>query len=635
MKARALITTIALLLAATIRQAQGDAPQAQGDAVQYRIDLARYFPSAAAEAQTRAAVIADAKAFAASGTPAGSTALLEWLKRYDALLIGLERHDIYVYLKAEENDQDNADAKADDALGNTEELISDRVVEAARQLGETRILSLTEHPALAPYRYLLTTSLAKAQHQLGQTEARSVALAVTPVLDAAATSYKALRKSSATIESNQDAYAALLVSISIARSGVARLRGFSGAAAASYFDRSIDPASVERTLQAVRDSNAYVEYLGVAARAPKPAFSPAPIPVSDAIPLILAAVQPMGTEYAGAYATLLNHDNHRLEICTAPECDDTGFSVGFLGSESGVYFGGYDGTTAKARAVSHESGHAVHRQFVAAHQPIAAYNQGPAFMFESFALFNELLFLDHLYKNAATGAERAYYLNYFLRDATFQVFGSAKETELESAIYRGVDDGTIKTAADFNALTAKVFARYDTSSADDPSTQLYWASNRLFFTDPLYDVNYLYAGLLALRYFTQFETDPKGFSPRYGALLKNGFNDSPAALERRFLGIDLSDERALVANATALIDARTKMLAELYRGVALREVEKAASRDAGRGGGRVGCAGRAAAVFAPGQSPQRVAGDLESMESADGTYPNAAYTHEYPSTSSG
>ena len=396
----------------------------------------------------------------------------------------LERHDIYVYLKAEENDEDTADAKADDALGNAEELISDRVVEAARQLGETRILSLTQRPALAPYRYLLTTSLAQARHRLGPAEARSVALAVTPVLDAAAASYKALRKSNATIESNQDAYAALLVSIASARNGVARLRGFSGAASASYFDRSIDPASVERTLQAVRGSNAYAQYLGVASKAPKPAFSPAPIPVADAIPMILAAVQPMGTEYAGAYAALLNPANQRLDICTAPECDDTGFSVGFLGSESGVYFGGYDGTTAKARALSHESGHAVHRQFMATHQPIAAYNKGPAFMFESFAIFNELLFLDHLYKNAATGAERAYYLNYFLHDATFQVFGSAEETELESAIYRGVDDGTIKTAADFNALTTKVFARYDPSSVDDPSTKLYWARNRLFFTDP-------------------------------------------------------------------------------------------------------------------------------------------------------
>ena len=178
----------------------------------------------------------------------------------------LERHDIYVYLKAEENDHDIADAKADDALGNAEQLISDRVVTAAQYLGESRIARFTRNHSLAPYSYLLTNSLGLAAHRLSTAEARSITVAVTPVLDAASASYRALRKSSATIKSNQDAYAALLVSIAGARNGVARLRGFPSATQAAYFDRSIDTASVERTLQAVRDSGAYARYLAVAAK---------------------------------------------------------------------------------------------------------------------------------------------------------------------------------------------------------------------------------------------------------------------------------------------------------------------------------------------------------------------------------
>jgi hypothetical protein len=197
-------------------------------------------------------------------------------------------------------------------------------------------------------------------------------------------------------------------------------------------------------------------------------------------------------------------------------------------------------------------------------QPIAAYNLGPSFMFESFAIFNELLFLDHLYRTAATDEQRAYYLNYFLDDATFQIFGSAQETDLESAIYRGVDGGTIRSAADLNALTIKIFGRYDPNAAQDPATPLYWARDRLFFTDPLYDVNYLYAGLLALRYFTDFENEPASFPKRYVALLKNGFSDTPPALEKRFLGIDLSNEAELVTGASAFINARTAVLSKLY-----------------------------------------------------------------------
>ena len=173
---------------------------AEATALVYQIDLSRYFASAEAETRSRATVIANAKAFAASSTPVTPTILLHWLQRYDALLMDLERHDIYVYLKAEENDEDTADAKADDALGNAEQLISDRVVTAAQYLGESRIARFTRNHSLAPYSYLLTNSLGQAAHRLNAAEARSVTLAVTPVLDAASVSYRALRKSSATIE---------------------------------------------------------------------------------------------------------------------------------------------------------------------------------------------------------------------------------------------------------------------------------------------------------------------------------------------------------------------------------------------------------------------------------------------------
>ncbi|HEY1867866.1 MAG TPA: hypothetical protein VGG70_06175 [Candidatus Cybelea sp.] len=477
MKPLVICAIVLLLVIAPLpstRFARSGQALARGD-TEYKIDLTRYFSSAAGEAQSRATVLADAKAFAASATPLSAEALLKWLQRYDAILQSLERHDIYVYLRAEEDDRDTADAKADDRLGAAEDLISNRVTEAARGLGAAHIARLTQQPALRPYRYLLTRSLAQVVHRLTPSESRSVALAVTPVLDSAASTYKALRKSKDTIESDREAYAALLVSIASARNGVARLRGFGSAADASYFDKESRPVvGCARPRRGSRFERVRALSCGRRER-PKPGYTPPPITISDAIPLILAAEQPMGADYAGAYMQLLDPSMHRFELCSAAECDDTGFSIGFSGLESGVFYGGYNGTTKTVRAVAHESGHAVHRQFMARHQPIAAYNRGPAFMFESFAIFNELLFLDHLYRTAADNAARAYYLKYFLDDATFQVYGSAEETELESAIYRGVD-----------------------------------------------------------------------------------------CLERRFLGIELSDERTLLENAAQVIDARTQVLAALY-----------------------------------------------------------------------
>jgi oligoendopeptidase F len=531
----------------------------------YEIDLGRYFASPQVELQSRATVLADAASFVNSATPVSAPSFLRWLQRFDGLLKALKRHDIYLYLCASQNDRDDADANAEDSIGDAYDLISDRVDDAARQLGKATIQRLTLDPSLRAYQYLLLSSLDRSAHQLSPQKQQIVDAVLTPVLDSASATYKRMRKAGGSLENGADAYAALLVSIASARNGLARLRGFHSAAEAAYFDRTIDPASVQRTLDAVRGSHAYANYLTVAARAQKPAYNPPVVSIADAIPSILAAEAPMGDQYASAYKRLLDSSNRRLEICSEPECDDDGFSVGFAGSTSGVYYGGYDGRTHAVRAVAHESGHAVHRQFMNEHQPIAAYNRGPSFMFESFAIFNELLFLDGMYRSAPNQRVRAYYLNYFLDDATFQVFGSAEETDLEASIYRGIDNGSIRTFADLEALSKNVFAKYDPRSVNDPATPLYWAADRLYFTDPLYDVNYLYAGLLALTYFQMYERDPQAFAPRYVALLKNGFNDSPAALLQRFLSIDLTDERGLVTNAASVIDRRTQSLDALYR----------------------------------------------------------------------
>jgi len=528
----------------------------------YSIDLARYFADSAAEGRARAAVEHDTGALVASPPPATAAALVRWLRAYDDLLRRAHRHDAYLYLASERDDTDVADSRADDAIGALLHRLDNALVSVAQRLGDAGIARMARDPAVAPYAYLLRSARSRSAHRLGAAESRAVDAAVTPVLRADAAAYAALRKSAEPSASNQDAYAALLISIVTADDGVARLRGFAGAPDAAYFDRSI-PSTLPRILDAVRASKANAEYRRVAARAPNPAFSPAPMPIDAAVPVILSAERTMGEEYAHAYEALLDPSARRLEICTAEHCDRTGFSVGFSHVESAAFFGGYNGTLAEVRAVAHESGHAVHRAFMSAHQPIAAYNTGPHYLFESFAIFNELLFIDHLAQTAADDRARAYYLNYFLRDATFQVFGSAEETELESAIDRGIADRTIRTASGLDEITSTIAARYDPSAQHDPQAALAWARNRLFYTDPQYDVNYLYAGLLALRYFAAFERDPHSFPPRYVALLENGFTDTPENLERRFLGIDLDDPAGLVAGATAMIDERTHRLERL------------------------------------------------------------------------
>ena len=46
---------------------------------------------------------------------------------------------------------------------------------------------------------------------------------------------------------------------------------------------------------------------------------------------------------------------------------------------------------------------------------------------------------------------------------------------------------------------------------------------------------------LALKYYQMFKADPKGFIPRYIAMVKNGFDAPPAVILNKYLGLSLQD----------------------------------------------------------------------------------------------
>ena len=571
----------------------------------YQLDLSRYFSTPAAEQAGRSQVLAEVDAFLKrpATSLASPQALADWLAQYDSLSRALNRHDTYVYLRAEEDTDDRADAKADEALSIASTQLDAGVQETLAQVGADRLHAyLATDPKLAVYGYFIDSSLLKSAH--GKAAVQANALLTTPALDTLSASYSELRrKALAAVPApkaatgqqafdakwkpylaDEDAFAALLVPIVSLHNGEGRLEGFKGGVEARYFRLGLSTAGVDKLVAAVRQSDANARYLSVvAAEAARnlhvtPAslhawdldaadsYHPAPVPFPDVVPMILAAEQPMGGEYADEFVKLFDPASRRVEWCHAKNCDDTGFSVEVPGIPSGLYYGAYNGDVHTMRATAHEAGHAVHGEFKDRHQPLAVYANGPNFMGESFAIFNEFLFLDYLYRSAPTPQARAYYLQFFLDQVSFEVWGSAEETDLERSIYAGVQDGSLRSAADLDALTLKVLGRYTPAPALDPEMKVYWARDGLFYTDPLYDVNYLYAGLLALAYLHQLEQDPKGFPARYVALLKNGFNDTPQALEKKFLGIDMDDAEGLVKNASDLLATQSRELRALYAG---------------------------------------------------------------------
>ncbi len=169
-----------------------------------------------------------------------------------------------------------------------------------------------------------------------------------------------------------------------------------------------------------------------------------------------------------------------------------------------------------------------------------SYAQGPHFLFESFAIFNELVLADFMAGHAATPELKRYYRERWMSIKGLDAFYGAQDALLEQAIYDGVAAGTVRNADDLDSLTLKIDGQFSQFPASTPELRTRWAMVSLMYEDPLYDVNYVYGGLLALKYYDLYTTKREWFVPRYIALLKNGFNQPPAELLKQFLGIDLS-----------------------------------------------------------------------------------------------
>jgi oligoendopeptidase F len=240
-----------------------------------------------------------------------------------------------------------------------------------------------------------------------------------------------------------------------------------------------------------------------------------------------------------------------------------GFSKGFPGVTTVFFSHGYEGYYNDMRVLMHESTHAVHRQLMNNHAVRAVYADGPHYLFESFAILNELLLADTLYQKETNLVKRQYYLEQFLEGKGMALFFIAQDAALEQAIYEAVEHGSLNTADDLDALAGQINSRFDIWGNWHAELKMRWITNRLFYEDSLYVINYVYGSLLALKYYEIFMQAPDSFSKKYIALMSNGFDAAPGELLKKFLGIDLYDP-ALVTGAVHILEDKVRLLEQGY-----------------------------------------------------------------------
>ncbi len=287
--------------------------------------------------------------------------------------------------------------------------------------------------------------------------------------------------------------------------------------------------------------------------APAPGLNLPIASLPEARSIFHAAFAGLGKEYQSAFDALLDPASRRADILPGGAVNryGGGFSLG-PGATPVLFYGRYDGTFKDLSVIAHEGGHATHRALMNANGVLPCYQHGPNFLFESFAEFNELLLADYMAEHASTPELRPYYRERWMNIKGLDAFYGAQDALLEQAIYDGVSAGTVRNADDVDRLTLKVDSQFSQFPSSAPELRVRWTMVSLMFEDPLYDVNYVYGGLLALKYFQLYSGRRDWFVPRYIALLKNGFDQTPGELLNRFLGINLSGPGLLNDNLELL-----------------------------------------------------------------------------------
>jgi oligoendopeptidase F len=285
--------------------------------------------------------------------------------------------------------------------------------------------------------------------------------------------------------------------------------------------------------------------------------------IEEATRVIEQALGPLGSDYGRQLAALLDPANGRLDLVPGDNRVPGAFAWGFPGSQVSIFYSfNYEGYFEDVSTLAHEAGHAVHYQLMGENHVLPAYVDGPSYFFESFAMFNELVLADALYRRETDTFRQTYFLEQFLNQA-MAVFPVTRQAAEEQAIYDGVKEGKLKTADDFDALTKRIGARYSMWFEKHDEVKMEWIDVHHFYDAPMYYVNYVFANFLSLKFYEMYTRDPQRFVPKYIALVRNGFNAAPPALLQKFLNVDLRDPK-MVPDAFTILESKIQALQALY-----------------------------------------------------------------------
>jgi oligoendopeptidase F len=389
------------------------------------------------------------------------------------------------------------------------------------------------------------------------------------------------KKRYAGFASHRDLYAFSLSRLIKAANRIARLRHFKDSAEENHFGMFFDSAEVKDLYERVAleaELNTRYERARVA-RVKKltgytdinvwdmsvvsPGFSTPRFDIVEATKILKDSAAVYGPEYAKELSGLLDPDNRRLDIVGGENRVPAAFAAGFTGSETSLFYAfNYEGYFTNVKVLAHESAHAMQFRLMANNHVRPSYVWGTPLLMEAIAIFNELVVIDHIYQSEKDPQRKIFFLEQFLNQALY-LYRNTMVAAMEQAIYDASSDGKLLSADEMDSNTKKVGSRFSIWFEKNDELKMRWISQHHFYTAPMYYPNYAYAAMLAVKFFEMYTRDPKNFVPRYVGLMRNGSDDEPSVLLKKFLDVDLRDPK-LVSDTTGVLSKKLSELQSLY-----------------------------------------------------------------------
>lgn len=157
----------------------------------------------------------------------------------------------------------------------------------------------------------------------------------------------------------------------------------------------------------------------------------------EAMALVLAATQPLGTEYT----RMLKHgfDNRWVDVYPNKGKQSGAYSGGLYGVHPFVKMN-YDGSYDTLSTLAHEMGHAMHSYFSNKTQPYPTTGYS-AFLAEIASTFNENMLLQHLLDHEKDDLLKLFILDSFIQQVKGTIYRQTQFAEFELAMHREVEKG--------------------------------------------------------------------------------------------------------------------------------------------------------------------------------------------------